>query len=203
MVLVSLTHLRLETHKRDNYKQCRTRSDAAKCGVWSGSTLFAFNTWISIKHGNIKTTQTPLLLQMDLSKELRLKSPFGINVLTGFILCLCFVWIFALLLPSDMSQRTTKSTIKLDWPTKTQINLYIHPVWQGFSFNPLWIVRRLKKAHAVSADSDQTADRTNLIVGFVVPKRWTIFQPFCNVLHYFEFLFAFLHNILLIKRDLL
>ena len=26
----------------------------AEWGVWSGSTLFAFNTWISIKHGNNK-----------------------------------------------------------------------------------------------------------------------------------------------------
>ena len=25
------------------------------------------------------------------------------------------------------------------WPAKTQIGLYIHPVWQGFSFISLWI----------------------------------------------------------------
>ena len=30
----------LASHKRDIGKQCRPRSDAAKCGVWSGSTLF-------------------------------------------------------------------------------------------------------------------------------------------------------------------
>ena len=45
-----LTHLCLASHKRDIGKQCRPRSDAAECGVWSGSTLFAitlenFNTF--------------------------------------------------------------------------------------------------------------------------------------------------------------
>ena len=28
------------------------------------------------------------------------------------------------------------------WPTKTQISLYIHPIWQGFPFIPLWMVYR-------------------------------------------------------------
>ena len=52
-------------------KQCRPRSDAAKLGVWSGSTLFAFKVGISIKYGNIMSKQTSLLLEMDQSKELR------------------------------------------------------------------------------------------------------------------------------------
>ena len=41
-------------YKRDIGKQFRPRSDAAECGVicgvWSGSTLFALNTGICIKH---------------------------------------------------------------------------------------------------------------------------------------------------------
>ena len=36
-----LTHCSLETHKRVTGKQCRPRSDAAECGVWSGSPLFS------------------------------------------------------------------------------------------------------------------------------------------------------------------
>ena len=38
------------SHKSDIDKQCRARSDVAK-HVWSGSTVFAFNTEISIRHG--------------------------------------------------------------------------------------------------------------------------------------------------------
>ena len=37
-----------------------------------------------------------------------------------------------------LNQRTTKPTIWSVWPAKTQISLYIHPVWQGFSFIPFW-----------------------------------------------------------------
>ena len=57
--------------KRDIDKQSRPRSDATERGVWSGSTLFASNTGISIKHGNKKTDPTPITLEMDWSKELR------------------------------------------------------------------------------------------------------------------------------------
>ena len=67
----SLTHLCLASHKRDTGKQCRPRSDAAERGVWSRSTLLAFNTGISIKHGKTKNNQTSLLLEMDRSRELR------------------------------------------------------------------------------------------------------------------------------------
>ena len=38
--LVFLTHWCWETPKRIISKQCRPRSDAAICGVWSGSSLF-------------------------------------------------------------------------------------------------------------------------------------------------------------------
>ena len=31
-------------------KQCISRSDAAECGIWSGSTMFTVKAWISIKH---------------------------------------------------------------------------------------------------------------------------------------------------------
>ena len=44
------TRLCLASHERDIGKQCRPRSDAAERGVWSGSTLFALTTGISIKH---------------------------------------------------------------------------------------------------------------------------------------------------------
>ena len=54
-----------------------------------------------------------------------------------------------------MSQRTTKPTIRPVWPAKTQISLYISPVWQVFLFVPLWIARRLY--NAISENSDQTA----------------------------------------------
>ena len=43
-----LTRFSRETPKRVTGKQCRPRSDAAECGIWSGSTLFALNTEISI-----------------------------------------------------------------------------------------------------------------------------------------------------------
>ena len=33
-----------------------------------------------------------------------------------------------------MRQHMIKSTIRHMWPIKTQISLYIHSVWQGFSF---------------------------------------------------------------------
>ena len=44
----------MASHKRDISKQCRPRSDAAERGVWSGSTLFALSTGISVNHGNNK-----------------------------------------------------------------------------------------------------------------------------------------------------
>ena len=48
----ALTYLCLASHKRDIGKQCGPRSDAAKRGVWSRSTLFVLITGLSIKHGN-------------------------------------------------------------------------------------------------------------------------------------------------------
>ena len=39
--ILFLTHCSLETPKRVIGKQCRPRSDAAECGVWSASALFA------------------------------------------------------------------------------------------------------------------------------------------------------------------
>ena len=41
-----LSHLCFASHRRDIGKQCRPRSDAAKRGVCSGSTLFALSTGI-------------------------------------------------------------------------------------------------------------------------------------------------------------
>ena len=54
------------SHKRAIGKQRRPKSDAAERGVWSGSTLFVLSTMVIIK-----ANQTPFLLEMDLSKELR------------------------------------------------------------------------------------------------------------------------------------
>ena len=42
------------THKWDIGKQRRPRSDAADRAVWSGSTLFALSTGISVNHGKNK-----------------------------------------------------------------------------------------------------------------------------------------------------
>ena len=58
---------------------------------------------------------------------------------------------------NHMSQHMKKPTIWPMWPAKTQISLYIHTVWQGFLFIPLWIAHRLEKAHVISEDSDRTA----------------------------------------------
>ena len=55
----SLTHFSWERLKRVIGKQYRPRYDVAECGVLSGSTLFTFDTGISIKHRNNKTNQTP------------------------------------------------------------------------------------------------------------------------------------------------
>ena len=41
LLLPSLTHCSHETRKRVIGKQCRPRSDATECSVWSGSPLFA------------------------------------------------------------------------------------------------------------------------------------------------------------------
>ena len=80
----------------------------------------------------------------------------------------------------NMSQHRTKSTKRPVWWANTPVSLCIQPAWLGFSLILLWIACRLKKAHAISEDSDQTArmrsliwvfaGRTRLIVGFVV--RW-------------------------------
>ena len=40
-----LTHISLASFLWDIGKQCKTRSDVAKCGVWSGSPLFAYRSF--------------------------------------------------------------------------------------------------------------------------------------------------------------
>ena len=52
-----LSFLSLVYHKRDIDKQWRPRSDAAKRGVWSGSTLFALNIEISTKYDDYNDKQ--------------------------------------------------------------------------------------------------------------------------------------------------
>ena len=73
----SLTHLCLAVHKMDMGKQWCHRSDATQRGDWSGSTAVTLNTRISTKHGKTKNNQTSLLLEMDIPKVLRWKSPLG------------------------------------------------------------------------------------------------------------------------------
>ena len=52
--LQPLTHISLASHKMAIGKQGRPRSDAAECGVWSGSTLCALSSYISTKHDHNK-----------------------------------------------------------------------------------------------------------------------------------------------------
>ena len=89
---MDVTHLSLVFHKGEIDKQCRLRSDAAECGVWSGSALFALNTGISINMVIIKTYQIPLILEMDQSEEWK-KNPFGINGLIFNIAVSVLGWI--------------------------------------------------------------------------------------------------------------
>ena len=49
MIIFHLNQFSQETSKRVIGKQCRPRSDAAKCSTWSGFAVFALNTGISIK----------------------------------------------------------------------------------------------------------------------------------------------------------
>ena len=61
-----------------------------------------------------------------------------------FVIC-CFYLLIVMInvLQKHIIQRTIKTYNKTMWPVKTQISLYIQPIWQGFSFIPLWIARRL------------------------------------------------------------
>ena len=56
----SLHYLQLPSDKRDTCKQCRSRSDAAESGVWSGSTLFALRSESRTKH-DINLPDTPYI----------------------------------------------------------------------------------------------------------------------------------------------
>ena len=90
-----------------------------------------------------------------------------------------------------MGQRTTKPTTRPMWPAKTQISLYIHSVWKGFSLVSLWIAKRLLKVQAISEDTDQTARMrrlvwvfaggTSVIVCFVVLRLTSIFDTVVDV----------------------
>ena len=88
-------------------------------------------------------------------------------------------WARTLILPSIyMSEHTTKPTIRPVWPMKTQISLYIHPVWQGFSFIPLRLVwRHVRSAKTLSrlrgcAGWSESLLVARFILGFVV--HWLI-----------------------------
>ena len=64
---LGLTHLCMKSNERDIGNQYSPRSDAST----SRSTLFALNIGISIKRHNNETKQAPLLMEKDLSSELR------------------------------------------------------------------------------------------------------------------------------------
>ena len=62
-----------------------------------------------------------------------------------------------------LSENFRLLVIKFSVYLNRPVFVMIHPVWQGFSFIPLWIARRLQKVHAISVDSDQTARMGRLI----------------------------------------
>ena len=84
-----LTHFSQETAKRETGELCRPRSDAAECGIWSGSVLCALNTGIPIKHSYNKNQPDTLLLEIDLSKELWQMNPLDVNGLISYFLYQC------------------------------------------------------------------------------------------------------------------
>ena len=49
-----LTHISLASFFLDLDKQCRPRSDATECGVWSGSPLFAYKMFYENSNKNVK-----------------------------------------------------------------------------------------------------------------------------------------------------
>ena len=73
----------LASHKWDLGKQCRSRSDAAFCSVWFGSTLFAYRNLYSKLNQNEKVHQKPLKFEMHSSNWEGWKCPlviFGLKV---------------------------------------------------------------------------------------------------------------------------
>ena len=59
--MMNWTHLCLASNKRDTGKQCKLRSDAAECHIWSGFILFVFNSGISIKDNTKNQQDTPYI----------------------------------------------------------------------------------------------------------------------------------------------
>ena len=54
VVICALTHISLASFLWDISKKCKTRSDAAKCGVRSGSPLFAYRSFFENVNKNEK-----------------------------------------------------------------------------------------------------------------------------------------------------
>ena len=90
----------------------------------------------------------------------------------------------------------TKSIIRPVWPAKTQVSLYIYPVWQQFSFIPLLIAQRLWKAHTISKDSDQTAWMYRVIWVFA---GHTSYCRFCRALVQSDLNTCLIWNYIIIK----
>ena len=95
LVISTLTHLCLVSHKRDICKQCRPRSDAAEWNLCSESSLFAFNTGISKKHGSNKTVRrSTASIGKGLFQHVEVRSPFCINRLRGKTISFFFFFFF-------------------------------------------------------------------------------------------------------------
>ena len=70
-----LTHIRLASFLWDIGKQCRARSDAAKCGVWSGSPLFAYKRL----YWNLNKFLRVFFGSKDYTKELKLECAYFLD----------------------------------------------------------------------------------------------------------------------------
>ena len=91
-------HISIATHFGDKGKQCRPRSDAGECGVWSRCTLFAYRIFYLQNSKNENVHQTPLKLEMYLSNWLGWIGPLCkcrlIHILPIFGKFVYFVWHF-------------------------------------------------------------------------------------------------------------
>ena len=65
VVINTLTHLNLTSHKRDIGKQCRPSSDVTERSIWSGLHCLHKIQEFVIKCGN----KTPIILEMDESAK--------------------------------------------------------------------------------------------------------------------------------------
>ena len=128
--------------------------------------------------GEIRTISIHVLFEKKKKNHLSKSCAYPTILFT--LTCL---WIFSLNIFEP--ELTTKPTIRPVWPAKTDQSEHPPSMARVLHF-PLWTVWRLKKAEAISKDSDQTVQMCrliclrwslSLIVGFVM--GWLIlFQHF-------------------------